>query len=157
MNVSNKISIIISRLLVFIVMAALAVLVFAIPYITDLYVAEYAREFKFDRLKSDVWLAATISSLYLALVPAFVAIITLDRLLSHIIKGKLFINKNVLCLKLLYICCFAECVIFFGLGFFYMLSFILSFAALFMGVMLRIVKNLIEEAVLLKDENDYTI
>jgi len=157
MKNSHKISIAASRILVFIVMAALVLLVFTIPAATERYVSDYAREFAFENYKTEVWITVTAVSLYLALIPAFAAIITLERLLSNIRKSDLFVKKNVVCLKILYICCFAESVIFFGLGFFYMLSFVISFAALFMGLMLRIVKNLIEEAVILKEESDFTI
>ena len=46
---------------------------------------------------------------------------------------------------------------FFALGFFLTSAFAVTFAAFFMGIILRVVKNVIEQATVIKSENDFTI
>lgn len=152
MKSSAKITTVVSRVLVYLVLTALVALIFTIPKITDFYIENLARVANAASLRTP-----TISFMYSALVPAFTAIFSLEVLLRNISKGNIFVKKNVTCLKILYISCFAECLIFFGFGFFYLLSFALSFAALFIGVMLRIVMNLMAQSVEIKTENDYTV
>ena len=43
------------------------------------------------------------------------------------------------------------------LGLYFPLSFAVAFVAVFVGLCLRVVKNVLEEAVVLKSENDLTV
>ena len=54
-------------------------------------------------------------------------------------------------------CCFLLCLLFGILGIFFLLSFAVAFIAVFLGLCLRVVKNVIEEATQIKDENDLTV
>lgn len=152
MKESNKITLWVSRILVYLLVAMFAVLVFTTPAITDYYIEHFARIAAPELLRTP-----TIVFVYIALVPAFTASFALLTFLSNIAKDRLFVKKNVTCMRIIYLSCFAECAIFFAFGFYYILAFVLSFVALFIGVMLRIVMNLIDRAVEIKDENDYTI
>lgn len=152
MNFPNKVTMWISRILVFFVIAALVALLFTIPMITDHYIEHFSRIASPEALRTP-----TVIFLYIALIPAFTASFALAAFLSNIAKDRLFVRRNVTSMRIIYLSCFAECAIFFAFGFFYILSFVLSFAALFIGVMLRIVMNLLDRAVEIKNENDYTI
>lgn len=46
---------------------------------------------------------------------------------------------------------------FFALGWYFIISFFVAFACIFLGICIRIVKNVIEKATEIKAENDYTI
>ncbi len=98
-----------------------------------------------------------IVTLYCAVPPALTAMVCLDMLLFNIRKEKPFINKNVRYLRIISYCCFAEAVVFVYFAVLRPFAFAIVFAAAFMGVILRVVKNCFEQAVALREENDFTI
>lgn len=94
---------------------------------------------------------------YLACVPAIIALFSLNKLLSNLKKGDVFVENNTKMLRILSYCCFAEALIFCAFGYFRPLSFVVFVAAAFMGLILRVLKNVFSEAVALREENDFTI
>ena len=95
---------------------------------------------------------------YASLVFAIIALLSLDKLLQNIRKDMVFTNPNVKCLRTISWCCFAIAIIMLcGWPFIsYVLVFVAA-AAAFFGILMRVVKNVIEAACELKDENDFTI
>ena len=94
-----------------------------------------------------------IITLYLA-----AAVVTaLDRLLSNIRHDKVFIPANVKILRLISYCCFAVSVIFIYFSFIRPFAWLVVIAAAFFGLILRVIKNVFEQAIILKEENDFTI
>ena len=89
--------------------------------------------------------------------PAAAALYGLWRLLRNISEGEVFIPENVSILRLLSWCCIAAGLVCLFSALYYMPFLIVSAAAAFVGLILRVVKNVFAEAVRLKDENDYTI
>ena len=101
---------------------------------------------------SSVYLPMIIT-LYLAAAVALVIVTALDRLLSNIRHDKVFIPANV---KISY-CCFAVSVIFIYFSFIRPFAWLVVIAAAFFGLILRVIKNIFEQAIILKEENDFTI
>ena len=98
-----------------------------------------------------------ILCVYVCLAIGGLILIILDRLLKNIRQEDIFISRNVSYLRGISWACFALCVpcliitVYCG-------TFIFIFAAAgFMGLILRVVKNVIEDAVVIKEENDYTV
>lgn len=90
------------------------------------------------------------------------AIVTLADILSialllRIRKGEVFTQKSVALIRGVSWSCILLCVAFALLGVYFQLALIMTFLALFLGVCLRVVKNVIEEATLIKSENDLTV
>ena len=84
-------------------------------------------------------------------------VLLLMGMLKRIKNDEPFTRENVLALRLISLCCFLVAIITFA-GAFVVKSFILvSMAAGFFGLILRVVKNVIQRAVELKEENDLTI
>lgn len=96
-------------------------------------------------------------TVYACCVPALYALYCLDRLLANIKKKEIFIEKNVKFLRRISWCCFAVSALILIAALSSFLLFIGAIAAAFMGLILRVVKNVIEQAMILKDENDLTI
>ncbi|MEL7658897.1 MAG: DUF2975 domain-containing protein [Bacillota bacterium] len=96
-------------------------------------------------------------TIYACAVPGLIALFRLDRLLVNIRKKDIFIKKNVKHLRVISWCSFAVSIILLVSGSYYLLFLIIAAAAAFFGLILRVVKNVIEQAVLIKDENDFTI
>ena len=95
---------------------------------------------------------------YLLLVPVAVANGFLVKLLLLVKKRQVFTDRAVSCLRTISWCCFIEAGLFVLSGaLFFGIDLILAFVAGFLGLVLRVVKNVIEEAVALKNENDFTI
>jgi len=95
--------------------------------------------------------------LYAALVPAAVACISLLRLLGNVRAGSVFQPTSARYLRLLSWCCFFECAIFAALSFWFVSAPFIALGVGFIGLMLRVVKNVIEEGTRIKSENDFTV
>jgi len=94
---------------------------------------------------------------YTALLAVLLADIMLFLLLLRVRVGKVFTDKSVALIRAVSWSCFLLCAAFCGLGIYFQLAFIVAFAALFLGMCLRVVKNAIEEATEIKCENDLTV
>lgn len=78
-------------------------------------------------------------------------------LLHNIGKNNIFTDKNVTFLRIASWCCFAAAIIYGVCSFRYLPAILISLAAAFMGLILRVIKNVFEQAIMIKNENDYTI
>ena len=96
-------------------------------------------------------------TIYVGGIPAAALLAWLYALLHQIGSGHVFIKENVAYLRYISWCCFAGAVLCFASAFYYIPWVALGIAAAFMGLILRVVKNVIAEAVALQDESDLTI
>jgi len=124
-------------------------MVFAAPYLVKNYVAY--------TMKDPGIVTPLLATIYACAVPGLISLFSLDRLLANIKKKDVFIKKNVKHLRVISWCSFAVSAILFVSGFYYLLFLLVAVAAAFFGLILRVVKNVIEQAVVIKDENDFTI
>ena len=95
---------------------------------------------------------------YACFVPAIVALFSLDLLLRNIRKDLVFVRTNVKCLRIISWCCFAIAIIMLcGWPFIHYVLIFVAASAAFFGILMRVVKNVIDAACEIKDENDFTI
>ena len=94
---------------------------------------------------------------YICLPFALLALFSLRQLLKNIMRGDTFIADNIKQLNLLFICCAAAAVITFFSGYFYLPFYIISVAAAFFSLILRVIKNVFRSAIEIKSENELTI
>ena len=95
---------------------------------------------------------------FLMLIPVGVADGFLVKLLLLVKQHLVFTDKAVSCLRTISWCCFIEvplCLL--TTRVFFPAHLAAAFVAGFLGLVLRVVKNVIEEATALKAENDFTI
>ncbi len=121
----------------------------ASPYLVKNYIAY--------TMKDPDIIIPLVMTIFACAVPGLIALFSLDRLLTNIKRKEVFIEKNVRHLRVISWCSFAVSVISLVSGFYYLLFLIIAVAAAFFGLILRVVKNVIEQAVIIKDENDFTI
>lgn len=95
--------------------------------------------------------------LYVSLLLCIAALCILLRLLSRIAKKKVFVAENARCLRLISWCCFLLAAIWLFLGIFRRIAFCIGFAFAFAGLVVRVMKNLFEISIELREEHDYTI
>ena len=91
------------------------------------------------------------------LIPAFVALFALDRMLLDVRKAQVFTAANVSRLRRISWCCFVAAFILLVSSLVSVTFFVLAVLAAFIGLILRAMKNLFAAAVDLQDESNYTI
>ena len=94
---------------------------------------------------------------YPCAVFAYITLYSLIRLLLNIGNDVIFVTQNISCLRRISWCCFAVACITGAAGFWYVPFFFMSVPAAFVGLMLRVVKNVMQNALELKTENELTI
>ena len=94
---------------------------------------------------------------YPSAIFGFVTLYSLIKLLCNIRKGNIFIVANVQYLRCISWCCFIVAAITTVGGIVYLPFFCIAIAAAFIGLLLRVVKNVMENAVQIKAENELTI
>ena len=157
-KISRGASVTLSQILAWLFLAGLVAGAVLLPWLMTWFgEMGYFAESPVDRIVT-LWL------LYAVLAVAFVAIVVLLLLLKRVRVGDIFCAVSVGYLRLLSWACFGEAVLFATLTAVQCLgilglsaSAILCVAALFLGLLLRVVKNVIEEATHIKSEHDFTI
>ena len=100
------------------------------------------------------YLLATLYTGAAALLPT---LYQLYRLLYNIGKEKVFVRENVAYMRRIsWLCILGACIALVS-SVYWMLWLPVAGAAAFVGLICRVVKNVLAEAVALKEENDYTI
>lgn len=94
---------------------------------------------------------------YVGIAAIALAVGMLFVLLLRVKVGKVFTDKSVALIRGVSWACYLLTLSFIGIGFTYNLSFAAAFLAVFLGLCLRVVKNVLEEACRIKDENDLTV
>ena len=94
---------------------------------------------------------------YVGIAAIALAVGMLFILLLRVKVGKVFTDKSVALIRGVSWACYLLALSFIGIGFTYNLSFAAAFLAVFLGLCLRVVKNVLEEACRIKDENDLTV
>ena len=148
--ISRKASITVSLVLAGLFMAALFAAAFIFPLFVDsIYIhAELVLRLGRNLL---LWIG------YLALAASAVADGLLIALLQRVKRGLVFTPESVAIIRRVSWCCFFIGLLLCVLGFYYVLCWVLCFAAVLLGLCIRVVKNVIEEASEIKSENDLTV
>lgn len=94
---------------------------------------------------------------YSVLVVALLANIMLFSLLLQVKKENVFSKKSIGLIRGISWCSVALGIIFALLTYYFTLSAVVAFAAFFLGLCVRVVKNVIEQATEIKSENDLTV
>lgn len=121
---------------------------FAIKYFDYGYASDHTQYLKY---------IGFVGSFYPCAFLGIVAVISLIKILFRIKNGNPFCKENVKSLKLISWCCFIVALITCLGSLLYLPLAIITVAAGFFGLILRVVKNVIQSAVELKNENDLTI
>lgn len=100
-----------------------------------------------------------LATTYLAAVPAFITLFSLQRLLYNIGKSEVFCQSNVKYLGIISWCCIAAGIscLAGGIYLYYFWLILIAVLAAFVGLILRVVKNVMALACEIKQENDFTI
>lgn len=127
---------------------ALAILTFGGPWVVEFICEKFNRDYLIKFL--------TVIT-YLAVPAGWGAIIILFRILTNVDKGEIFTESNSKCLTMLsWLCLYVGVLCGVATLEFFVFS-LISISALFIGLIVRVVRNIINEASRIKEENDMTV
>ena len=153
---NDRKSVILSKCCVFVAMAMLLTVVIGTPWFFDGLLT---------RLSDGGMLRATLyhlrayfmTTIYVGFFPAAGLLVSLFLLLHRIEKGRLFVRENTASLRHISWCCFAGAIVSLVSMTYWLPWLVIAIAAAFIGLIVRVIKNIFEKAVLLQDEADFTI
>lgn len=153
---SEKISVIISVVLGVLFLGALAFSCYWLPVVVNSMI-----DVK-DNIgnRNSIGTAARIfvmTDAYVMVAVAAVAVVFLFFLLRIVYRKQVFSKATTRLISAISACCFAEGFLSLLLVGYFQLVVCATLAACFLGLCLRVVGHVIEEATLIKDENDFTI
>lgn len=153
---NRKCSVILSIVICFIFVAILTLGLFFGPWAMKIWLCRY-RGFDENGVALHNLLTLFKICFYPSALFAYVTLYSLIRLLFNIKRDEIFIKENVQCLRCISWCCFVVALIT-GVGGLQYLPFLfMTVAAAFIGLMLRVVKNVMDSAIKIKTENELTI
>lgn len=150
MKWSRNQSIVLSKICIGVFLLALLVIAALLPAVIDGIVSRR----QLDPFTGKVFF---LSSFYSMLLPAIMALGCLYCLLVNISREEIFVKSNVRYLRWISWACYLAALIALLSTCYYLPFLLVAAGAGFMGLILRVVKNVFAEAVFIKEENDYTI
>lgn len=137
-----------------------AVLLLIVTFGVYPFLKWYMDVFNWD--KTNETLIMLTIGMYISIPFAWITLYCLHKLLTNIKKKVIFDNENVKMLNVISWSCFAVAFVGLIIILIYLPKFALSFAivtvaAFFVGLLVRVVKNVFENAIMIKEENDLTI
>ncbi len=144
-----------------IVLSKIIVVVFgAILFLVDLralWIIRYMLTLSPPGVFPDIAVELLMVYLYVCSIPAYVVLFQLFMLLSRITKGDVFTRRNIVCFRLVSWCCLMVGI--FSIPFIAVWPSLglVCLAAGLVGLILRIVKNVFQQAVNMKEELELTV
>lgn len=153
---SNKASTVISLVFIFLMIGALSFLTWWLPEIVEsaIDMEDHLGDRSSITAAGRAWVLADA---YAMVAVAYVAVGLLFFLLRAVLREAVFTKTAFRLLAAVSWCAFLEGLLFLPLGGLFQLAYAAAVAAFFIGLCLRVVKNVIEEAARIKAENDFTI
>lgn len=139
-----------SKLCVYLFLILLGGAVIFAPWLTNWFV-------DFSQAELQGATAYFMATIYIGAVPAAYLLYSLLALLRWIDAGQVFVEENVELLRRISWTCFLGAVIALISILYYFPWFFVAVAAAFMGLIVRVLKNVFGQAVELKNESDYTV
>ena len=153
---SNRKSAIVSFVLALALIPALLFLLWYLPSIVGALIDTHDNLGNRELMKA--WeRTGVLVAAYAMLATAFVAVGFMLALLRTVLQNQVFSQIALRVLDCLTVCCIVEGVLFGYVGIYFQVALCLAIASLYLGVSLRVIKNVIAEAMRYKEENDLTV
>ena len=128
----------------------MAYIVFAVIFLPKMLGA-------YSEFRGGVDFSDVIIALYISAPAGLICTIALLKLLFNIKKDEIFVQKNVILLQVLSYCCLFVGVEYVIVAHKFITMLFFAFAALFIGLILRVIKNVFDKAIEIREENDLTV
>ncbi len=146
-------SLMLSRMLVYVLLVLLVAALGLVPAISKWY-DSISAEVGF--IKGSAFVPVCVM-LYICDAFALFAVNSLRILLNNINKEDVFTEQNTKCLRVISWACMLAGITFAVFGIWRFSFLFAAFFAVFLGLVMRVLKNVFEKAVEIKSENDFTI
>lgn len=151
LRISKNTSVTISLILTGVFFAVLVFCLFIMPGFVRLILPVSPRTI----MQGDIVLITAVGYCVLAL--AMLADYLLFRLLLLVRAGEVFSARSVALIRGVSWCAIAVSLLFLLMARYFLIALALAFTAVLLGLCLRVVKNVVEEATAIKAENDLTV
>lgn len=125
---------------------------FALPFLLGMFVEMR----NMPHISTEIFIYILVVA-YLILAVFVLADVLLFKLLQRVKYGAVFTQKSVQLIRGVSWCCIAASVLFCCVGIFFYICFAIGLMGIFLGLCLRVTKNVIAEATEIKSENDLTV
>lgn len=153
---NRKRSVTLSIIVCFIFLGLLTISLFAGPWFVKFWFTVY-RGWQQNGTAMQNMTTLFAACFYPCAIFAYLTLYSLLKLLFNIKRQQIFIDGNVKYLRRISWCCFAVAFITLVGGIFYIPFLLVAVSAAFVGLMLRVVKNVMQNAVEINEENELTI
>ena len=143
-------SIMLSRVCIVLCTLAYLAVVIGCPFAVEGYIAVSASQAE----GNEQWF---ILSVYLCAAPVGMILWKLRRLMRNISRLDIFTGDNISCLRWISWMCFAVAAVALVSAVYYIFWLVIAGCMAFMGLLIRVIKNVFERAREIKEENDFTI
>ena len=150
---NRNISAVISLIICFASSAALIVLIFTMPS----FFKWFYYMLRGNTVYAEAVIKTVVRAFYFCVPFAAAALFSLIRLLFNVRKDNTFISVNVLYIRIISYCCYFVMIVTAVFGFRYFPLFVICFAMAVVGTLLSVMKNILQSAVEIKEENELTI
>lgn len=151
-----RISTLLTIILCVVLFAAMIVGAFYVPGVVA-NIVEMSAEARTTQIIENGGKVALTVFFYSCLAIVMVADVFIFALILRVRAGGVFTDKTVALIRGIAWCCFLLSAALFGIGLYLKSAFVGAFAAAFLGLCIRVVKNVIEQANIIKSENDLTV
>lgn len=138
-------------------LSILSVKIFFVIWVVLLFGGYFISDAYVEYMDAPNLIIPILPALYACLIPAFLILFDLYKVLINIRKDDVFIVQNVKNLRRISWACIVIAIITLISAFGYLPFLFIAVAFGFFALLIRIIKNIINQAVELKMENDYTI
>ena len=132
---------------------ALAALIFKMPS----FFSWFYSAFNGETQSAKAVIKTVVTAFYICVPFAAAALFMMIKILINILNDRVFVFANVVLFRFLSWCCYAVLIITFIFGLRYIPLFVIAFAMGVAGTLLRVIKNIMQAAVELREENELTI
>ncbi len=132
---------------------ALAALIFTMPSFFSWFYSALNGETQ----SAKAVIKTVVTAFYICVPFAAAALFMMIKILINILNDRVFVFANVVLFRFLSWCCYAVLIITFVFGLRYIPLFVIAFAMGVAGTLLRVIKNIMQAAVELREENELTI
>lgn len=156
LKISNKSSLTLSLLVAVVILPSCLLGALFMPRIMETLVRIHVATHGSPMLQSGDLTVLYVMA-YSILAVTLLADLFLLRLLLRVRRELVFSQPSVSCIRYVSWCCIAIALLFIGVGVYFRLALCVSLLAAFLGLCVRVVKNVIEQATAIKSENDLTV
>lgn len=135
----------------------ITILLFFVIVVSTPFLPSFLSPYQDTFGKDKFILESLLLTFYITIPSALVLLFCLYNLLNNIAHSNVFTEKNVRLLKISSSCCFFAAIIYIFFARLYLFALLISAVVILGGLILQVIQNVLLQAIILKEEYDFTI